>query len=224
MDTANPVKAPWIAALGVTVAWFFMRMKGGATGTSSPGGSSSGGSGGSSSGSSQGGSKLGLRALEVARSQLGVKEATGRNDGEVQKYFKGTTRLSLDSGKEQPTGWEPGWDWCAAFASWCGYEAATMLDKPPHGRRIAVWELIEDARKNGRFEDVSAWGSGPRPGDLVVWKRKGDPRGIYQSGHVSRCVSWDGKKLVTIGGNEDNQVREADVTADLPNAVGVIRY
>jgi hypothetical protein len=166
---------------------------------------------------------LGLRALEIARTQLGVRESSGKNDGApIAQYFDGATRIV--SGKEQPTGWLPGWDWCAAFASWCGWRAAGSGEQPPHGKRIAVWELVRDARQLGRWDDVSGWGRGPRPGDLVVWRRSGDPRLEGQTGHVSRVVSWDGVSLVTIGGNEENRVREADVAADLGRAVGVIRY
>lgn len=165
---------------------------------------------------------LGLAALELARTQLGVSERSGKNDGPaVAAYFEACTRRT--NGKEAPTGWATGWDWCAAFASWCGHRAAGD-GQPPHGRRIAVWELVRDAREAGAWEDVADWGAGPRPGDLVIWRRSGDPRTTGQTGHVSRCVSWDGKRLVTIGGNEENRVREADVSADLARAVGVIRY
>lgn len=166
---------------------------------------------------------LGERALEVARSQVGVQERTGTNDGpQIARYFEGCTRIV--NGKEVPTGWQEGWDWCAAFASWCGYAAADPGSAPPHGKRIAVWELIRDAKALNRWQEAEEWGSGPRPGDLVCWKRGGDPRKQGEPGHVSRCVSWDGARLVTIGGNELNRVREADVSADLPRAVGVIRY
>ena len=166
---------------------------------------------------------LGLRALEIARSQLGVREATGRNDGDVATYFDGATRRVL--GRELPTGWQSGWDWCAAFASWCGWRAAAPGGcSPPHGRRIAVWELVRDARELGRWDDVERLPLRPRPGDLLVWRRSGDPRIEGQTGHVSRCVSWDGSRLTTIGGNEENRVRLADVTADLSRCVGVIRY
>lgn len=166
---------------------------------------------------------LGARALDVARTQVGVRETTNQNDGpQIARYFEGCTRLV--NGKEAPTGWSPGWEWCAAFASWCGYQAAQEGERPPHGRRIAVWELVRDAREQGRFEDVASWGDGPKPGDLVVWKRGGDPRIPGQFGHVSRCVSWNGEKLETVGGNENHSVRLADVTHDLPRAVGVIRY
>jgi hypothetical protein len=172
----------------------------------------------------------GLAALEIARSQIGIVEATGRNDGPaIAAYFTSCTRRV--GSIERPTGWASGWDWCAAFASWCGWRAAGPGDAPPHGRRVAVWELVRDARELGRWEDVGAWGDGPRPGDLIAWRRAGDPRIEGQPGHVSRCASWRRAsaigctdwRLRTVGGNEENRVREADVSADLGRAVGVIR-
>lgn len=201
-----------MAGLGVALTWFLSRVglaKAAETETKEPQMPNLG--------------TLGARALEMARSQVGVRESSGANDGaQIARYFEGCTRLL--NGKEVKTGWQEGWDWCAAFASWCGYQAADETHKPPHGRRIAVWELIRDAQGLNRWEDVTEWGNGPRPGDLICWKRVGDPRNRNEPGHVSRCVSWDGTTLVTIGGNENNQVREADVTSDLARAVGVIRY
>ena len=56
----------------------------------------------------------GAAALARAQSQLGVREATGHNDGaQIARYFSGATR----GGKR--TGFVPGWNWCAAFAGWC---------------------------------------------------------------------------------------------------------
>lgn len=170
------------------------------------------------------GSPLGLRALDRARSQLGTSEATGNNDGaQIAKYFAGATRI-ID-GQEKPTGWAPGWEWCAAFASWCAFEARQGAETVPHGWRIAVWELVRDARASGAWRDWTVGASsGPRPGDLVIYRRKGDPRQAGQTGHVARCVTWDGARLVTIGGNEHNAVTQQDNAARLGDAVGFIAY
>lgn len=170
------------------------------------------------------GSPLGLRALDRARSQLGVKEASGNNDGpEIAKYFAGATRI-ID-GQEKPTGWAPGWEWCAAFASWCAFEARQGAESVPHGWRIAVWELVRDARASGAWRDWTVGTtSGPKPGDLVIYRRKGDPRQAGQTGHVARCVTWDGARLVTIGGNEHNAVTQQDNAARLGDVVGFIAY
>jgi hypothetical protein len=170
------------------------------------------------------GSPLGLRALDRARSQLGVKEATGNNDGpDIAKYFAGATRII--NGQEKPTGWSAGWEWCAAFASWCAFEAQQGAETVPHGWRIAVWELVRDARASGAWRDWTVGASsGPRPGDLVIYRRKGDPRQPGQTGHVARCVTWDGSRLVSIGGNEQNAVIQQDNAARLGDVVGFIAY
>jgi len=173
-------------------------------------------------GASQG---LGARALARARSQLGVVEATGRNDGEaIRAYFRGATRRG--NGVERPTGWTTGWDWCAAFASWCAYDARQGDEPMPHGWRIAVWELVRDARERGTWRDWSSTAKGgPQPGDLVIYRRGGgDPRNVGQLGHVARCVSWDGASLATIGGNEHNRVTQQDNAQRLGDVVGFISY
>lgn len=167
---------------------------------------------------------LGARALDRARSQLGVQEATGNNDGaQIAQFFAGATRIV--GGREKPTGWSPGWEWCAAFASWCAFEARQGAELVPHGWRIAVWELVRDARASGAWRDWTAVpAGGPRPGDLVIFRRNGDPREPGQTGHVARCVFWDGQRLVTIGGNENNAVTEQDNAVRLGDVVGFIAY
>lgn len=168
---------------------------------------------------------LGARALERARSQVGVSETTGNNDGaQIARYFAGATRIV--NGQERATGWTPGWEWCAAFASWCGYDAREGSEPMPHGWRIAVWELVRDARAVGTWRDWAAGKpGGPRPGDLVIFKRgSGDPRNLGSMGHVARCVSWDGVELVTIGGNEHNAVTQQGNAARMAEIVGLISY
>lgn len=59
--------------------------------------------------------KLNLRAMQIAQSKEGVREATGANDGtEVEKYLK-----SVGLGK--------GFSWCMAFVYWCYEQAAQQL-------------------------------------------------------------------------------------------------
>lgn len=54
--------------------------------------------------------------IDIADSQVGVREATGRNDGsEVEMYLR-----SVDLGK--------GYAWCAAFLTWCHDQAG--IDNP----------------------------------------------------------------------------------------------
>jgi hypothetical protein len=156
-------------------------------------------------------SSLRQRVVSVARSQIGVTEATGRNDGpQIQRYFAGCTRRSTDGG-ERPTGGDKSWPWCAAFSTWCLYEAADG-EPMPVGRRIAVWELVRDAAEAGRLYAADS-GYRPRPGDLVIERRDGgDPRVEGQPGHVGVAVSEvdDVERYRCVDGNSGNMVRAVD--------------
>lgn len=147
--------------------------------------------------------------VRVARGYVGTTEATGRNDGEqIKRFFAGCTRRI--QGVERPTGWASGWDWCAAFASWCVHAALALPvgSVVPVGRRIAVRELVEDARACGRLETSRLYR--PRPGDLYIGARGGGDPLLGGTGHV-RIVAGDrGEgRYVGIGGNEANGVRES---------------
>src|SRR5690606_21016289 len=52
-------------------------------------------------------SELRIAVIQVARAEIGVKEHSGRNDGaRVGSYLR-------------YTGLGEGYEWCAAFVSWC---------------------------------------------------------------------------------------------------------
>lgn len=130
---------------------------------------------------------LGLTALEVAFTEAAtVTEDPGppANDGAVQKYFAETERNGVK------TGWLLGWDWCAAAVSWSVAQAAKQLGVTPRmTQRIAVWELVEDARANGTFHKLGLVSiSSHTPianGDVIVLTRAGgNPLFPGQSGHV----------------------------------------
>lgn len=74
------------------------------------------------------------RLLDVARSQLYVRES-GNNDGkEVRKYLRST-------------GLGPGYPWCAAFVNWC-HEEVNLPS--PGSARVTDWfkgNLVKDWRK-----------------------------------------------------------------------------
>ena len=114
----------------------------------------------------------------------GERSPLGR---EVADYF----RLGTRGG--QRTGYTAGWDWCAAGACWLGAEVGLGLGV--HEWRITVWELIADARASGRWrpaqesDDTRDPGpSGPQVGDLLCFRRKGDPREPGQTGHVETYI------------------------------------
>jgi hypothetical protein len=94
----------------------------------------------------------------------------------------------------------------------------------PHGYRAAVWELIEDAKANGTWRPR---GSGYRPkrGDLLCSARAGQNPEKRGSGHVEVVVEPSGPLRVhplTLGGNEANQIVEADFDLEQPDYLGCI--
>ncbi|MFB2118835.1 CHAP domain-containing protein [Parapedobacter sp. 2B3] len=123
------------------------------------------------------------RALrEIYTAEIGVREATGRNDGpRVAEYLA-------------YCGLNKGYEWCAAFVSWCYGQA-------------------------GYAQPRNAWAAALFPAGKTIWtkgqgwkgQRKGDVFGIYiaskkRIGHCGFVDAWDGSWLLTVEGNVDNAV------------------
>lgn len=148
--------------------------------------------------------------LDVARSQMAVRETDGPNDSpEIRAYLAPCERrdvLFVPPLKRV--------SWCAAFASWCMREAATRLGLPlgslPTRYRAAVSELCSDARTRSllmRPED------GYELGDLVVFGRAGQSPLVGGMGHVG---FYDGEpdaaRIWVLGGNQPDAVAGEGVT------------
>ena len=123
-------------------------------------------------------------ALAAARSQLGVREATGRNDGiPAQRY---------SNGRREP--------WCANFVAWSFRQAGKQL--PGNQRSLASVQYMEDQmKKAGRFHRGV-----PKPGDIIFFKNRGnsDRGGGRHVGIVERVANG---RVYTIEGNSSNAVR-----------------
>lgn len=108
-----------------------------------------------------------------------------------------------------------------------GDGAAPVAVYHSHGWRCSVRELVEDARKCGRWHErqdvLDDRSYRPKIGDLVISKRAGgDPR-FGGPGHVERVSDDGGEEYgpdVTIGGNEGNRWIEAPL--DWSAVVGII--
>lgn len=122
-----------------------------------------------------------LRAIYMA--EIGVREATGNNDGSrVEEYL-------------HYCGLGKGYAWCAAFVSWChgqaGYAEPRNAWSPalfPSGHTL--WQT------GGRWP---ATGGRPIP-------EAGDVFGIYYTNlqriaHVDFVDGWDGNYCITVEGN-----------------------
>lgn len=126
---------------------------------------------------SEGAPQITLRACYTA--EIGVQEATGNNDGQrVAAYLR-------------YCGLNEGYEWCAAFVSWC------------HGQA-------------GSSEPRNAWAAALFPttktiDPAVTSPRAGDVFGIYitskkRIGHCGFVDKWEGDWVVTVEGNVNNAV------------------
>ncbi len=126
--------------------------------------------------------------------EIGLREATGRNDGpRVAEYLR---YCGLGEGHE----------WCAAFVSWCHGQAGH-----PQPRNAWAAALFPEKRViwwNGNVQATLAVALGtgmnpaPTPGDVF---------GIYipskkRIAHCGFVDAWDGTWCLTVEGNVDNAV------------------
>lgn len=133
------------------------------------------------------------KALDAARSQIGVRERTGRNDGvPAQRYSQGRKEA-----------------WCANFVSWAHRKAGKPL--PGNQRSLASVQYMEDQmKKTGAFHKGT-----PKPGDIIFFKNRGQSdRGSGR--HVGIVERVSGGRVHTIEGNSGNRVRRRSY--DLNNA------
>jgi uncharacterized protein (TIGR02594 family) len=137
----------------------------------------------------------GLRALAVARGELGVsEEPPGSNDGARIATYRTAT-----------AGAYAGAPWCAYFVSWCAREAGVPLGE--NGQGYGAVEQIEAwGRRTGRFVTE------PQPGDIVLFG--GAHTGLVES------VDADGS-INTIEGNTSHTVARRHHAAS--EATGYVR-
>lgn len=107
-------------------------------------------------------------SLNIAKTQIGVKEKTGKNDGkEVESYLK-----SVGLTKGNP--------YCYAGQYWTFYKASYLTNKkiciPKSGLANSIFNY---AKKNGKKTNYKV-----RIGDFIVWKYSNS-----WSGHIERVDS-----------------------------------
>ena len=127
-----------------------------------------------------------LQLSEVmAMEEVGTKEATGKNDGEVEKYLKSV-------------GLGPGYPYCMAGQYWAFDTAAAILDSHCYPVKIPIPKTAganvpyNNAKKNGYKTNYRA-----EKHDLIIWKK-------YNSwtGHVERVIKeLDAGYVQTVGFN-----------------------
>jgi len=131
------------------------------------------------------GAQMTLR--EIYTTEVGVREATGNNDGpRIAEYLR-------------YCGLDKRYEWCAAFVSWCHGQAGYPTPRNAWAAALfpasrAIWTKDSGAKSKDP--------SGPRAGDIF---------GIYiaskkRIGHCGFVDRWDGNWLVTVEGNVNNAV------------------
>jgi hypothetical protein len=140
-----------------------------------------------------------IKAMTLAASKLGTKEATGNNDGAFMNECLSLT--GLDNQKQfETTG--KGYAWCAAFVSWVLYESGANAIKTAWA---PSWFPESKLVKNGKY----------RPMDVAAINYN-----KVVNGHVFFIWYWpeEGDTFISLDGNWGNVVglnlrNKADVSA-----------
>ena len=148
--------------------------------------------------------QAGSSALDIARSQIGVREATGNNDGVPSERYAG--------GRREP--------WCADFVSWSFRQAGRPL--PGNQRSLAGVQYMEDQMKH-----AGAWfprGSRqPQPGDVIFFANRGGSDG-GTGRHVGIVERVENGRVYTVEGNASNSVKRNSYPLDLARISGYGRW
>lgn len=156
------------------------------------------------------------KIVSIAAAQVGIREATGANDGTPSSRYMG--------GRREP--------WCAHFAVWCYRTAGVKVPKDRPGRAgvggenpLASVDFFETTMKREGWWLPHA--TAPQPGDLVFFAdRTGSDRGGGRiQRHMGVVETFDEFTDVvhTIEGNIANQVARRVHRHDDPRITGYAR-
>ena len=135
---------------------------------------------------------LAVKTVDLAREDLGQKEATGRNDGSYVRKIQNWLGAFMEN---QP--------WCAAFATYKLYQAAKQLGmKPVLSKSGSSTSIYAEARKKGLLL------MGPKPYCIGLLRGNGGSPG--KTHHHTFLVGGEGAveadKVWSIDGNYKNAV------------------
>ena len=133
-----------------------------------------------------------IHSIDIAETQVGVREKTGANDGIPSKRYMKGNKLA----------------WCAGFQMYCNDES----DDP---------DLAENVRDFWRFTNVEefennmkerglwfGWNILPQRNDLIFFANRGRSD-LGRGRHMGIVEFVDGAWIHTIEGNLGNQVKRA---------------
>lgn len=146
------------------------------------------------------------QTIDIAITQLGVKEATGNNDGiPAELYSRGDEVM-----------------WCASFLLWCNAQSKdhrlATTDKEFYQYR-SVLALGEAMKARGWWLPP---GSLAQRNDIVLYNWAMSDVG-KPGRHTDIVDRVEGKTLHTVGGNQDNAVTRATRKADSKTITGFVR-
>ena len=122
------------------------------------------------------------KLLEIAISQIGVKETVGEMHNETILNYSKEAGFEWVNDDETP--------WCSIFMNWCAKKA----------------EVVHTGKVNARsWLNIGKVVEYPEPGDVVVfWRESIDS----WKGHVGLFMGYDrlGERIYSLGGNQGNQV------------------
>jgi hypothetical protein len=173
---------------------------------------------------------LGERCVAFAENEManGVAEDKpgSYTSPRLREYFAICTRII--NGKEVNIGMKAG-NWCAAGASFSLYEALLPGEKPPHGYRLGVVEIVSDCQRAGLWRPISEVRAGkyyPKKGDIIIFDRSqpGNPASAWWR-HIGRVQEIDDKgNFKCISGNSGGCWRISKHTFSQATLLGFGEY
>jgi len=131
--------------------------------------------------------------LDTAKSYIGVKELTGKNDGQaVEKFLKSVGRKKGDH-------------WCAAYVSYC-----LIVNKVKYPVKMSGLARAFKTKSSINAIDVLTGRYSIPAGTIIVWER-----GNTITGHTGFVIKQTGKnKFVTVEGNTSSGVKGSQNNGD----------
>ena len=144
--------------------------------------------------------------IAVALSQLGYHEGNseadlGGGNGFGYRNFVEYNRIigaPLDNG--EGNGVSYGFEWCAAFVSWCQRQAG--VPKSTVVTEVSCSRMVDWLKERGLYRTKSS-GYEPKVADLVFFRASSSSS---RPGHVGLVVGSDGDYIYTVEGNNGERV------------------
>lgn len=149
------------------------------------------------------------RLQQIYTAEIGIREATGRNDGcRVEEYLR-YVRL------------KPGDPWCAAFICWVYGQAGIANPRSGYCPNLfpaakVVWRRAQSGKQKAESKLGAACNTQPATHNPLCNPIPGDVFGIYfpekgRIAHVGFVDEWGDKYLISVEGNTNEAgSREGD--------------